>query len=94
MHEKGVKHGSNSGHDSIVTVANELLTRESVDQIPHSLSVCYVCSEYINQRVEKQTNTELARGMRRSQPGFCWLSQNITWVDKHYIMSPKILELG
>lgn len=89
----GARHGRNRGHDSIVTATNELLTRESGDQILFSLRV-NVCSEYINQWVEKQTNIKLARGICWAQPGFCRLSQNIAWVDKHYIMSPTILELG
>lgn len=46
------KEQSVSGHDSIVTIANELLTTDSGDPIPQSL--CCVCCEYINQRVEEK----------------------------------------
>lgn len=55
VHARGVKHGSDSGHDSIVTVANELLTRESEDQIPHSLCVMFAPNTLISELRNRQT---------------------------------------
>lgn len=55
----GAKRGSDSGHDSIVSTTNELLTRErereSGDPIPHSLCVMFARNTLISELRKRQT---------------------------------------
>ncbi len=46
-----------------------------------SFSLCYVCSEFIHQQVDKK-QTWNWQAACWAQAGFCWLSQNITWMYK------------
>lgn len=55
VHPTGEKRGSGSGHDSIVTATNELLTSESGDQIPHSPLVTFALNTLIGELRIRQT---------------------------------------
>lgn len=52
---QGAEHERDSGHDSIVTITNELLTRKSGDLVPHSLCVMFALNTLISELRNRQT---------------------------------------
>ena len=89
----GVKLGSDSGHDSIVTAANELLTRESEDPIPHSLCVMFALNTLISELRKRQTRNWRERSVELSQVSVGLARTSLGWINITLRLR-KILELG
>lgn len=77
---KGV-HGSDSGHDSIVTITNELLTRESGDPIPHSLCVMFALNTLISELRKRQTQNWREGCVELSQVSVGLARTSLGWIN-------------
>lgn len=78
---KGAKHISNSGHDSIVTITNELLTRESGDPIPHSLCVMFALNTLISELRRRQTRSWREGCVELSQVSVGLARTSLGWIN-------------
>lgn len=77
----GVKHGSDSGHDSIVTTTNELLTRESGDPIPHSRCVMFALNTLISELRNRQTRNWREGRVELSQVSVGLARTSLGWIN-------------
>lgn len=78
---KGVKHKSVSGHDSIVTITNELLTRDSGDPIPHSLCVVFALNTLISELRKRQTRNWREGRVEHSQVSVGLARTSLGWIN-------------